>query len=196
MIIINEKVKIIEPEYFTFLYEEPNNGWWLKIDNVNDLVYYHYVTNNRYARTISDYIRNEPQYKNTGRPESFEYALTYAIVQYAEQNNLTIIDAAMQFRLKVASEQLEAIHKYGYIVINPKGGYHPGPIDHSQFVRRKTFTYPNFKESDIRIIQFPNGTHFYVYIGEMELRQDDQTKWMSESDARIAAMKYINKEND
>lgn len=190
-----DDVKIVEPSHWTFLYEEPNNGWWLKIDNVNDLVWYHQHTQERWAIVIEDYMSHADKYEETGSPYYFKNSLTIAVVKYAEDKNLTIFDAIVQFKLMIASQQLEQIHHHGYIVMNKTGGYHAGPIEHSQFVRRKTFTWPDFKESDIKITQFPGGTHWYVHIGEMELHENDNIKWMSESDARMAAMRYISKED-
>lgn len=187
-------IKITEPSYWSFLYEEPNNGWWLKIDNCNDLVNYHLKTSNIYNRCISDYLHNAEKYEETGRYDCFNSPRTYAIVRYAEDNSLTFLDACIQFRMMVAERQSEAIHQFGYIVINKVGGFHSGPIKYSQFVHRKNFIWPDFKESDIRISQFEGGTHWYVYIGDMELHEEDNIKWMSKEDAKRAAMRYVNKE--
>lgn len=189
-----DDIKIIEPDYWTFYFEEPNNGWWLKISNGNDLINYHIKTVSTYQKCLDDYLHHIDKYDETGRYDVFDSQLTYVIVRYAEDKSLTILDAAMQFRMMVASKQLEAIHKYGYIVINKGGGYHPGPIEYSQFVHRKTFTWPDFKESDIRISRFKGGTHWYVHIGDMELHEDTDIKWMSKQEAKDAAMRYINKE--
>lgn len=147
-----------------FLYEEHSNGWWLKINNANDLINYHMKISSLYESCINDYLKNADKYDKTGKYDVFDSQKTYAIVRYAEDYLLTILDACIQFRMMVASQQLKAIHEHGYIVINKLGRYHPGPINYSQFVHRKTFTWPDFKESDIRINKFPGGTHWYVYI--------------------------------
>lgn len=192
--IIDDDVKIIQPACWTFLYEEPDNGWWLKIDNANDLVWYHQNTQQRWAVVLEDYMCHADKYNETSNITCFKNNLTIAVVKYAEQRELTIMDAILQFKLMVASQQLEEIHRHGYIVLNKTGGYHAGPIEHSQYVNRKTFTWPDFQESDIRITRFEGGTHWYVHIGDMELHEDENIKWMSESDARMAAMRYISKE--
>lgn len=191
----DDDVKIIDPERWTFLYEEPDNGWWLKIDNANDLVWYHQHTQERWSIVLEDYMCYGDKYEETGNPYCFKHSLTTAVVRFGESKGLTILDAIVQFKLMVASQQLEEIHRNGYIVLNKSGGYHPGPIEYSQFVKRKTFTWPDFKESDIKITKFEGGTHWYVHIGEMELHEGDDIKWMSESDARMAAMRYISKED-
>lgn len=191
----DDDVEIIEPAEWTFLYEEPDNGWWLKIDNCNDLIWYHLHTQERWSVVLEDYMSHADKYEETGSPYCFKHNLTVAVVRYGEQKRLTILDAITQFKMMVAAQQMEAIHQNGYIVLNKVGGYHAGPIESSQFVRRKTFTWPDFKESDIRITRYPGGTHWYVHIGDMELHEDENIKWMSESDARMAAKRYINKED-
>ena len=45
-----DDIKIIEPDYWTFYFEEPNNGWWLKISNGNDLINYHIKTVSTYQK--------------------------------------------------------------------------------------------------------------------------------------------------
>lgn len=149
-----EDVNITKPEHFTFLFEEPENGWWLKIDNGNDLLYYYEITRARWSDYMEDYIENAARYDETLRPDAFNHSMTYAILLHAQERGLSILDACTQFRMKIAFEQLEAIREDGYIVINENGGYHSGPVKYSQFVHRKTFTWPDFAESDIRIKQF------------------------------------------
>lgn len=189
-----DEVKIEQPKFWTFLYEEPNNGWWVKIDNVNDLTCYHINTQNIYARAFDCFFEQYSEYKNTGNRYCFKNNITTAIVMFAEKRNMNFLDALRVFRMEASHQQLEDIYKYGYIVFNKHGGYHSGPIEHSQFVRRKQFIWPDFKESDIKISQFPNGTHWYVNIGEMELHESDNIKWNTKEEARAAAMRYINKE--
>lgn len=188
---MQEDVEIIEPEEWLFLYEEPNNGWWLKIDNYNDLIAYHQHHADLYGCAIEDYVRHGNEYDKTGDGRVFDKKITQAVVKYAEWKHLSIMDAAVQFRMMVVSQQLEAIHKNGYIVLNKQGGYHSGLIKYSQFFRRKKLLWPDFKESDIRITQFPDGTHWYVHIGEFELRENENIKWNTYKEAMDAAMRYV-----
>lgn len=188
---MQEDVEIIEPEEWLFLYEEPNNGWWLKIDNCNDLIVYHQHHVGLYGCAIGDYANHKDEYDKTGDGRVFSKRITQAIVKYAEQRHLSMIDAVVQFRMMVAGQQLDAIHENGYIVLNKQGGYHPGPIEYSQFFRRKKLLWPDFRESDIRITQFPGGEHWYVHIGEFELRENENMKWNTHKEAMDAAMRYV-----
>lgn len=191
----DEEVVITEPPYWMFIFEEPDNGWWLKISNANDLVNYHNKTVGMYQNVISDYMHNKEKYDETGRYDVFDNIRTYAIVMYAEKHHLTMLDACIRFRMYLAEKQLHAIHEHGFICINKVGGWHSGEmVEFSQFVHRKTFTWPDFSESDIRITQFNGGKHWYVHIGDMELHEDGNIKWNTKEEARQAAMRYVGKE--
>lgn len=191
-----DDAKIVQPNCWTFLYEEPNNGWWLKIDNANDLTCYHLNIQSVYTRAFDRFIECYKEHKDTGSPYCFNNNITTAVVMIAEKQKMNFPDALRIFRMETAHQQLEDIYKNGYIVFNKCGGYHSGPIEHSQFVRRKTFTWPDFKESDIRISQFPDGTHWYVRIGEMELHENYTIKWNTKEEAKATAMRYISKESE
>lgn len=191
----DEPYEIPEPDYYTFVYEEPDNGWWLKIDSAEKLGDYHKKTESMYGECFMDYVNHAKEYEETGDYRVFENKRTYPIVLFGQRRHLTIMDAIIQFRLSIFSQQCDSIRDHGYILINKAGGYHGGPVKYTQFVHRKTFTWPDFKESDIRISQFPGGTHWYVHIGDMELREGEDIKWNSKSDARMAAMRYIAKED-
>lgn len=190
-----EPYTIPQPDYYTFLYEEPDNGWWLKIDSAEKLGDYMLKTERMYGDCMEEYLH----YGMKGGDEEGRGFLglskrLQAIIMFGERRHLNIMDAIIQFRLCLFSQMCEAIREHGYIVINKVGGYHCGPIQYSQFVHRKTFTWPDFKESDIRISQFPGGDHFYVRIGDMELHEGTEIKWNTRSEAMAVAKRYISKE--
>lgn len=190
----DEPYEIPQPEYYTFVYEEPNNGWWLMIDSVDKLADYFKKIEGMYAECFNEYLHKFQEYDKNGDYTIFSQRLQ-AIVFFAMQRKLTILDAIVQFKLRMFHQMSNDIRNDGYIVINKAGGYHSGPIKYSQFIHRKTFTWPDFKTSDIRITQFPGGTHYYVHIGDMELHEDDSIKWDTKEEAHAAAMRYINKED-
>ena len=194
-----EPYQIPQPDHYTFVYEEPDNGWWLKIDSAEKLGDYMTKTEKIYGDCIVEYAHYAMKHdERTDEEELQAYRnlsnRTKAIMMFGEQRHLTIMDAVIQFRLCLFSQMCEAIRESGYIVINKVSGYHRGPVKYSQFVHRKTFTWPDFKESDIRISQFPRGKHHYVHIGDMELHEGDNIKWNTREEAMAAAERYISKE--
>lgn len=181
-----------EPEDYLFIFEEPNNGWWYKIDSVDRLIDYVFKTNARYGDAVDDIWKHFEEYKKDYNYRVFTHPYAYPIIMYAMQHEISIYDAAIGFRNEHAFQMLSSIHEHGYIVVNPAGGHHSGPVQYNDWVRKNRYVWPNFKESDIIIKQFPNGKHYYVRIGDMELHNNDGGKrFFSESDARLAANRYV-----
>ena len=151
---------LIVTEY-KFIFEEPDNGWWLEVDSAKKLIDYHKKTEKFYGDVIADYLNNKDEHWHSKR--------TYAVVMYAQKHHLTIYDAVIQFRMMIAQQQLEQIHKYGAIYINSSGGYHANAV-YKHFVIKDKFIFPDYKDTDIKINQFPGGTHWYAYIGNMQIK--------------------------
>jgi len=172
------------PDHYTFVYEDESEGWWLKISDPEVLCYYHLHVNH-WSKALKDYLHNNNAH--------YTNKLTYAIVMYAEKRNISFLDALVQFRMKVFHEQYMAIKEYGAICINKSGGYH-GVKEYSQFVNRKEMLWPDYKQDDIKITQFPGGTHWYVRINDFEVRENDKIKWDTYEEAYEIAKKFI-KEN-
>lgn len=189
----DEPYEIPEPNGYTFLYEDESQGWWLKISTIDELGNYYMKTSERWADCLSEFMYHATDFNKTGDYSQFSQLLQ-AIVLFGEKRKLTIMDAITQFKLMCFSQQCEVLRNCDYIVVNKVGGYHRGPVKHSQFVTRKTFTWPDFKESDIRITQFSGGEHYYVRIGDMELHESDNIKWNTYDEAYAVAMRYIAKE--
>ncbi len=194
MVFFDEPYEIPEPDGYTFLYEDDSQGWWLKISTIDELGNYYMKTNQRWADCLAEYMHYAEDYKKDGNYTRFS-SLLQAVVLFGARRKLTIMDAITQFKLMCFSQQCEVLRQSEYLVFNKVGGYHRGPVKHSQFVIRKTFTWPDFKESDIRITQFPGGAHYYVRIGDMELHEDENIKWNTYDEAYAVAKRYITKED-
>lgn len=152
-----------------------NQGWWLKISNYDELAaYYGLVNPTRYGNVFENYVYGKEYNKNSNEhmPHHKEEQLTQAVVMYAQQQKLNIINALKGFQLMVAEQQMREIEECGAIYINSCGGYHgyyKGDKEYA-YVRRKNLVWPDFKREDIRVKQFPNGKHYYTYVGDLELK--------------------------
>jgi hypothetical protein len=58
-------------------------------------------------------------------------------------------------------------------------------------VRRANIDFPKYHEQDIHIARFPDGQHYYAYIGDMQVRDGDILKWDTYDEAFAQAQKYI-----
>lgn len=181
IVMFDDDYEVPIPDHYTFVYEDENKGWWLKISDPEVLCYYHLHVDH-WAKALKDYLYNDRRH--------YTSTLTTAIVMYAEKKGLTILDAIMQFRMNVFSEQCKVIKEYGAICINKSGGYH-GVGEYSQFVNKKEMIWPDYKQSDIKITQFPGGTHWYVRINDFEVRENDKIKWDTYDEAYKIAQQFV-----
>ncbi len=174
--------KDFEINEYEFIFEEPDNGWWLKIDSVEKLIDYHKKTEKFYGDVLMDYVYNKEYHWKNKR--------TYPIVMYGEKHDLTIIDAIIQFRLMLAQQQLDSIYNNGAIYINSSGGYHSNAIYVYSVIKDKLI-FPDYKITDIQINQFPGGTHWYAYIGNMQIKNGPIEKWDNYQEAYEYAKKFV-----
>lgn len=177
-----------------------NQGWWLKINSIEELIeYLKEINPTRFGKVFENFVYGK-DYNDFKRhksdvhaPHMDEAQTTYACVMYAAKNHLNILQGIEGFEAMVATEQLEKIEKYGAIFINSVGGYHAdydGPHTYD-FIRCDKLVFPDFKSSDIRIKQFPGGEHFYAYIGNTQVRDGDTLKWSTYDEAYNHALAYI-----
>ena len=169
---------------YKFIFEEPDNGWWLKIDSVEKLVDYHQKTEKIYSDVLRDYLEN--------KDFQWKHKLTYAILLYAQEHNLTFLDAISQFKLMIAQQQLKRIYEDGAIYINSSGGYHSNAVYTYSQIKDKLI-FPNYKKDNIKISQFPGGTHWYAYVGNIQIKNGNVNKWNSYEEAYEYATKFISK---
>lgn len=185
---------------YLFIFDKESEGWWLKIDSVEELANYHAkVSSNPFAGAMEMYLKQGHPYDILDKLDIKEriemqmnpdFKRLQMMVMQAEKNNSTILDGVILSRLEIGEGQLRTLNEFGSIFINCVGGYTFG-LEFDQFVRRREFVFPNFKESDIRIKRFEGGQHFYAYIGDMQVRAGENLKWDSHNEAYEAAVALI-----
>lgn len=172
---------------YTFVFL--NGGWWLKIRTMEELVQYYENIDAKWGKILYNIV--ESKEFGTGQKHIDENGLAVAL--FAANRGFSPIEGVMNFRLMVFKQQLECIEQFGEIYINRRGGYcfKSESRKYEQFVHREKFIFPDFKKEDIRIKKFPMGQHYYVYIGDMEVREGDQVKWNTYDEAQRVAERYI-----
>lgn len=179
-----------------------DGGWWLKIDNPEQLMEYYGIQNgSQYLGAFKLYM----DYQCT-RPEKIIESLSFeervkmtnnpdfkklqCAILYAEKYNTNVLDGFRLLNIERGRKELSNIFEYGQVYINRVGGS-TFFLNYDQFCRRKEMIFPDFKEEDIRIKQFKGGTHYYAYIGDMQVRNGDEMKWNSRDEAYQSAVKLI-----
>ena len=182
-----------------YIFVFKNNGWWLKITSPEQLFNYWDKTDSRWSETL-DNLSHSKEFTKTG----FKHcnAISFAAGIYGSRRKLTLVESVSEFAGEIKGTQLDCLLKYGCLYINRKGGYHfpyKGDEPYTQFVRRKELIFPDYEQKDIRVKQFPCGTHFYAYIGDLEVKDGDILKWNTYEEAYNKALEYasnIDKEKD
>lgn len=178
-----------------------NQGWWLKIQSVDELIEYIKITQPvRNEKIFDNYSHGKewneyhPSFKNNSHCTFISEApVTDVVVRHGANNNMTFFEALSSFNRMVALQQLEAIQKHGAIYINRRGGYHSfySKDEEHGFVRRKELIFPQFKKNEIRIKKYPYGNHFYAFIDDMQVRDGDTLKWNTYEEAYNQALSIV-----
>ena len=174
-----------------YLFVFKNGGWWLKINSISKLLDYYEKTDSRWSDALSSLINSKEFCKGKYHASDLAYAIGF----FGSNNGMDAIRAAISFREDIINSQMDALKKYGSIYINEKGGYHFEITEekHDQFLYKDELIYPDFKKEEIRVKKFPGGTHFYAYIGNMEVRDGDIVKWNTYQEAYDVAAKLVDK---
>lgn len=180
-----------------------NQGWWLKVSSIDELVCYMKETNpTRYEKVYENYIADKLYNKESVShgPYMTEANTTLAVVYTGMRHKCNIYQAIERFAGEVAINQMNSIQEYGAIYINCVGGYtfmHSSDVEYAH-VYRQELVWPNFNKDEIRIKSFPGGEHFYAYVGDVQVKEgsgnDAVLKWDTYDEAYQQALSYIEKE--
>lgn len=118
------------------------------------------------------------------------------ILSLARIHNISPFEALLMAQHKSDDAKFEALEKYGKIYVNEAGGFSiPDENDSiTKSVSLKTLRFPNYTKDDIRIKQWggeAKGSHYYAYIGTIEVHNGDVYKWDTFQEAYNEALKYI-----
>ena len=110
----------------------------------------------------------------------------------AEQLNCSVLDGVRAFKIEAGMHELSLIKQSGAVYFNSSGGC-TSDISYTQFCRRKELIFPDFTEKDLRYVRYPNGgRHWYVFIGDMQVKDGMRSKWNTREEAERIAKKVLN----
>lgn len=170
---------------YVFLYD--GRGWYLEINSLDAL--------NNYLQIVWDIRREEllrsiKRVKEGGHPVG---DIMSACKTLADAKGSDIWTEYQKLKGKQSQDMSYMILKGMTIYVNSSGGYTTSLENIINRCESDVLSWPVFKEEDIRIKQWPGGVHYYAYIGPMQVKDQKTVKWGSESDARAAAMRYVNR---
>lgn len=180
---------------------DSGGGWWLKLTTAEEIVnFYEHTT--MYGEGLDlywDYVKNgidpitlpaEEKIKLMLGNNKNAYMYMQGAILQASKYNCSILDGFKLLRMEGAQKLLGDIRKYGACYINSVGGS-TYSIEQDNFCRRKNLVFPQFTEKDIRVKRFDKGTHFYAYVGDIQVRQGDKLKWDNYDEAYNMALSMM-----
>lgn len=184
-----------------------DGGWWLKINTVDQLVDYHQKTDaKRYENALRNYFHGKypkdliEETAKSGNPEDVvalysnrDFMYMQAALMKAQDTGGTILDGFSMLRMEAGLSELKELREFGAVYFNVAGG-HTFKLKYTQFCRRKELIFPSFSEADIRIKKFSQGgSHWYAYIGDVQLKNGEKEKWNSYEAAKEFAYSVLAK---
>ncbi len=179
---------------FILAEDKESRGWWLKITDPEQLLEYHEKTdgaryegvirNRAEGRRLEDMTMEERIAATLEGNRNFLYE--QAAVMIAGRSGGSFIDGIKGLQLETFQSELRNIREYGAVFMNRVGG-HTFLLKYSQFVHRKEPIFPSYRREDIRVRRFEGGSHFYAFVGDMQVRKGDTLKWNTLEAARKAA---------
>lgn len=172
----------------TFICDNHKN-WYLKITNIEELLeYWNEVFNPRLKQAL-DTITDTKEY---GR-SSYKHcdAIHNLIGLTARGEHLSYEEAHDKIVYNTRISQYQAILDGKTVYINNKMGWNIENKVAEQFIHKNSFEFPKMKKEFIKIERFPLGEHYYVFIDGVQLREGENLKFNSYSEAEQYANKYI-----
>jgi len=151
------------------------HDWMYYIDNLIDLEYYHEtVLKGMLTITLRDLIesssRNYLGHCNTTIGGEFH--------SYCELTGQGEIKGFLDLSGQIISDQTKAILKYGAIVINHNHGYFPINYNFVVIEKKEAEEFPfEYTEKDIKITKWPEGSHYYAKIKNLDVKYYNEIKW-------------------
>ena len=183
---------------YTFIYTS-KDGWWLKITDIEQLNnYWNEVFNPRIQKELEQmkYTRRygkEPFEKGPYHSTQIQFAIGYRSL-YEEPD---YFNSANDIMYDTRKAQFKALSNNGVIYINKNLGWNTGPYTAEQFVHKNDLVFPSIF-GKIKIEQFPDGSHYYTYIDDVQLKFNDGSpaKFNTYKEANEFAEKVMQERRD
>lgn len=115
------------------------------------------------------------------------------------ENDITFgfIDGVTLLTHAIFDIKLAALNCGKHVYINKVGGciINDKELPYSETLKKRKCIFPEYSESDIRVIRWPNGKHCYAKIGAIDVEVDGESKWNTYDMAYSNALKFLKKIN-
>lgn len=174
-----------------------NQGWWLKITNIQQLMLLSNSENGllqtQYKHAFENYLKDKEfnPFSVEHGPHIKEAGLTYYLALVSQNKKTPFIPILEQTIKERIKNMTQILSEYGYVHINKNGGFCAHEKKADAFLYKKDMSFPEFTENNIHVKQFPGGKHYYAYIGNMQVTDKDIRKWNTYEEAYEQAKAYL-----
>jgi hypothetical protein len=175
----------------------------LSLNKVPHIVSWYLVIKNKYqlqelsmneisTNMISDAMTNFIDVVNNKK--HFKNNLAYCAQYKAELQECSFAEALSKLSVELTQAQINMLEK-GYDIL-----IHPNLLSWTADKNNELYTTLDvhcseelvFPENDkIHLIQFPGGQHWYVEVGNVQVKIDGKEKWDTKEEAQLAANDYV-----
>lgn len=166
--------------------------WMLVIESIKDLMDYHENT----MRAQIPYVWENLEKTMRGKSHiATNMGMMINFAAEAYEGTKSLVELTGIVGGKIFDAKASAILRDGKIYINKNGGFFSHNKDltilDEILVDSDRVVFPQYTEKDIRIKQWEDGTHWYAYVGDFQVKWDGDTKWDTEKKATTAANCYL-----
>jgi len=166
--------------------------WYLLIDNVESLRHFLEARNNQLVRAYDNVkIKSIRDNIRTGHFTNRDESIIDTILSF-DDTRKTLLDDCKHLD-NLLRGYIHAFQIYGHIIISPNNAFRmmDDTFKILQRVERKAMVFPISSIRDIRIIKWPNGTHYYAKIGNTDVFYKGKQKWDSKREAMRNAKAFF-----
>lgn len=171
------------------------DDWYLLCDNITQIEEHF----NLYIRgIISDAFKEFSEKLYEGNLADLKLKSEWGVLcrKISELNNVPFQIASLQCENDLLNTRLSLFHKRGSILLSNKIKHlDPNTFKVVDELIKNNITWPTYSINDIKIVQWPNGEHYYAKIGNMDIVDDKgNQKWNTYDEAFLNAKKFLENE--
>lgn len=163
--------------------------------NANNIL--EYVDSKDYANTLQNTFENCPRDYSKPlehcHPKNKIAGYLSALTRKLDQTKLAPILFFASKMDEVVQQKAMDLAKSGRIFINQNGGYFCWTPDYEILESKECSIFPQYEKKDIKVLKWPEGTHWYITCNGSKVEVDGIPKWINEKDAWTAAERWIKK---
>lgn len=179
---------------YTFVLKDKgtiNQGWWLKLSNINEVAEYFET---KFTDIMKDGFHSLYTSKEFGHGMEHANNVAWLLGLMSQNLGIPATDVTKRISEITLSNMLDAILDHKLVFVNRSGGYYIGG-EYSDWLHKSTCEFPKFEKKQISVTKFPGGTHYYVHIDGIEIRDGNKIKWNTYEEAYNYAKSIIGELN-